>query len=539
MLRRLVTIVLAASAPLAVPVVHAQAPKVGDYYEDNVDMGFKIKTPKDWELSPPSPSEKNLVGKWTPKFNWYVSVGNGEPLFLYYWLVEFDNRPKPEGEKEEEPEEGDVIILSSRARDVKTWMKDHEVTSGRGWRPMPDYDQPKELRGLPRDVKGTYALYEALHESDPDEKVYAYVAEFELEPNRTVAMIGEGPADPKKWRTYEKAFEKMAKSFKRVEVVEIEGVTAVGASSPREQKRQQLLMDAAKSGDWQLYETENYFIISNNDDQDFLDELMERLEAIRDIYEVDYPFEKARKIENRRATKDGDEKDEKEKDDDENRSVSASSAMEMSRTSVVRVCKNDIQYHQYGGPGGSAGYWNWAEEELVIFDDKAGGGRDDTWSVLNHEAFHQYIFYFYGNISPHSWYNEGTGDFYAGYEYKFKKFKLTEFAWRIRTIQQMIREGSYAPLKDFVTWTQQQYYGGNDLGLGGGECYAQGWSLIYFLRTGEKEARGWSKAWNKILDTYLDELAISGDLDAAVEKAFAGVDWKAFEECWASYIGSL
>jgi hypothetical protein len=56
----------------------------------------------------------------------------------------------------------------------------------------------------------------------------------------------------------------------------------------------------------------------------------------------------------------------------------------------------------YGGPGGSAGYWNWGTQELVFFDDKGGDGRNDTWLVLNHEAFHQFIFYFYGNISPHS-----------------------------------------------------------------------------------------------------------------------------------------
>ena len=41
-------------------------------------------------------------------------------------------------------------------------------------------------------------------------------------------------------------------------------------------------------------------------------------------------------------------------------------------------------------------------------------GEDATWETLSHETFHQFIFYFYGSLSPHSWYNEGQGDYFAG-----------------------------------------------------------------------------------------------------------------------------
>ncbi len=101
-----------------------------------------------------------------------------------------------------------------------------------------------------------------------------------------------------------------------------------------------------------------------------------------------------------------------------------------------------------------------------------------------------------------------------------------------------VREGSgsYCPLDKFVRWSQREYYGSNDLGLGGGENYAQGWSLIYFLRTGKKNnARGWDPAWDGILDTYLRVLATSGKLDQAVEEAFKGVDMQALEAAWVAY----
>ena len=83
-----------------------------------------------------------------------------------------------------------------------------------------------------------------------------------------------------------------------------------------------------------------------------------------------------------------------------------------------------------------------------------------------------------------------------------------------------------------------QYYGDNEYGIHPAKCYAQGWSLIWFLRTGEKnKAKGWQSSWGKILDVYLETLAQTGELDTAVDKAFEGVDWEALEKSWASYIG--
>ena len=177
----------------------------------------------------------------------------------------------------------------------------------------------------------------------------------------------------------------------------------------------------------------------------------------------------------------------------------------------------------------------------MIYDDKAGGGRRDTWAVLNHEAFHQYIFYLYGSLAPHSWYNDGTGDFFSGYEYKHKKFVLKPFDWRVQTIKGALKEDTpekrtYVPLKELVRYSQAEYYGNNKYKLHGGYNYAQGWSFIYFLRTGAEKASGWNSAWNGILDTYFETLASTEDLDKAVDLAFAGVDWDELENCWKNYV---
>jgi hypothetical protein len=205
----------------------------------------------------------------------------------------------------------------------------------------------------------------------------------------------------------------------------------------------------------------------------------------------------------------------------------------------VRICSDQDMYSSYGGPGGSAGYWSPYHEELVLYDDRKRGGRRNTWAVLNHEAFHQYIYYFYGSLAPHSWYNEGTGDFYSGYEYKSARgnFELKEFDWRRDLAKKLIREDSYVPLSELVYWSQSQYYGNNEYGAGGGENYAQGWSFIFFLRQGKGKPKGWNDAWNNVLEVYLDELARTGDLDASVDVAFEGVNWEELEEAWKDYMG--
>jgi len=38
------------------------------------------------------------------------------------------------------------------------------------------------------------------------------------------------------------------------------------------------------------------------------------------------------------------------------------------------------------------------------------------------------------------------------------------------------------------------------------------------------------------LPTYLEALLDTGDLDAAIDKAFAGVDWDALESAWKTFI---
>jgi hypothetical protein len=145
-----------------------------------------------------------------------------------------------------------------------------------------------------------------------------------------------------------------------------------------------------------------------------------------------------------------------------------------------------------------------------MFDQRP---RTDTLGVMNHEAFHQYIYYFYGELSPHSWYNEGQGDYFAGAKMT-KSFRVTEYGnppggiARADFAKEMVRlarqgksldQGAAAPLKELLRYHQPQYY---DRRGGPVAYYPQGWSFVHFLR----EGKGLKAPWKAILPDYLDAL---------------------------------
>ncbi len=193
--------------------------------------------------------------------------------------------------------------------------------------------------------------------------------------------------------------------------------------------------------------------------------------------------------------------------------------------SVVRVCGDAFEYRAYGGPWGSAGYWSDDTEELVFYDanPKKAEADDDTLAVLYHEAFHQYVYYSVGKVAPHSWFNEGHGDYFAGAKYGGGKFTIKPFNWRVARVKDAIKKGpcpcqettdadgdprwkwdrsggGYSPLSALVKFPQGEYYSYPSI------SYAQGWSLVYFLREIVPKNKEWNAKWGGILQTYFDTL---------------------------------
>ena len=284
---------------------------------------------------------------------------------------------------------------------------------------------------------------------------------------------------------------------------------------------------------WKAEDTDNYILVYSTKDQPLLRLIERELEAIRKTYEELFP-----------------------------------PLEPVTAVSRVRICKDQDEYFAYGGPKGSGGYWNWMAEELVFYDyenvdGEAGTGKANSRIVLYHEAFHQFIFYSAGSFSPHSWFNEGHGDYFSGAKISGGKVKLIKPSpWRVDTAKQMIERGRTVPWEEIIRWSQREFYGQNDRKQSGGLNYAQGWSMIYFLRESKEAKR--HEVWSGILDRYFEtlrddynaglaELEAEGRhedrqavaemeqvcLDRAVDVAFEGVDFEELEAAWAEFILDL
>jgi hypothetical protein len=294
-------------------------------------------------------------------------------------------------------------------------------------------------------------------------------------------------------RKFEQGFASVVKSFRffDAQADDVEDQPALDGLPLTPRKKREIERGLVQGWALIVSPAKNYVVLYNtkaNRNHQLAKMIAERIEAIRaQVYEVRFP--PARKIET---------------------------------VCLVRICGDRAEYHAYGGPGGSAGYWNSDAEELVFYD--ASPSRkvdDDTLSVLYHEAFHQYIHYSVGEVAPHSWFNEGHGDYFAGARYVGGKFVIKPFAWRVETIRNAVRAGpspyevvtgedarvkfdrsqnGYSPLQVFVGMSQGEYYSYPSV------SYAQGWSLVYFLREAVPKNSAWNAKWGRILDTYFTTL---------------------------------
>src|SRR5262249_39618689 len=177
--------------------------------------------------------------------------------------------------------------------------------------------------------------------------------------------------------------------------------------------------------------------------------------------------------------------------------------------------------------------------ELVFFDNK-DRDRDTGYAVLMHEGFHQYIYYFYGELAPDSWYNEGHGDYFAGAELVRKgnsgrvikvKPLTAQGVNRLATIKTAMQQGTTIPRREFFQYTQREYYEKYKVHL----CYAQGCSIVYFLREGTKDPK-----WTSILPSYLEHLLAAFEAAKAAAPNPDRVDHEevhktAFQETFGSF----
>jgi len=218
----------------------------------------------------------------------------------------------------------------------------------------------------------------------------------------------------------------------------------------------------------------------------------------------------------------------------------------------VKVFDREEDFVQYAGFYGAAAYWSPAQEEIVCYrfegdkvklkesseeftiaEDK--NPEDVTFKILYHEAFHQYIYYVMSRermVYVPSWLNEGLGDYFFGGAWgkSPRKFAVGVNDWRVKKIVTAVKDGRQVPLDKILRYEQRQYY--TEPGL----CYAEGWSIIYFLLTSDVAKK---KGWQGIPRAMIEALKTSGNWEKATDKVFAGIDLKKMEEEWKEFVLAL
>ncbi len=470
----------------------AGAPPLNWTYRDRVRK-FSMKMFRDYKPVPLKTNEKTIVCKFRdPK-----SKGNARGSFnveVEVVRVSLDGKDKPVTTGDGTPIPDAVRrLMGGPPKDIwaatvgRLWLTDAGKkaveAAKKKFKKVKSKDKPKiegKLWQFQLPVQGSW----------DNEKLHVTLAEFVKDGTAYGLYMNCGARMEKQ---YKSAFKKIASSFKWKDdrAKDVKSLDILDGLNITARKRQEIERGMVKGWDVIVSPKKNYIVIyntKNNKNHYLAKVLAKRIEMIREqIYEKQFPPTKPIKT-----------------------------------VCIVRVCADLKEYRAYGGPGGSAGYWSSNDEELVFYDASASPRPDDdTLAVLYHEAFHQYIYYAVGNVAPHSWFNEGHGDYYAGAKLIGKKFVIKPFRWRVGTVRGAIVQGErpygevedddgnvhkqwgntgFTPLKDLVRFSQGQYYSYP------GVSYAQGWSLIYFLREIVPKNKKYKAKWGKILDTYFDVL---------------------------------
>jgi hypothetical protein len=475
------------AAVLLLSVGSAAAPiSLGRTHKDESN-GFRIQPPRKWEQVPTKFQDVALIARWTGD----AKRGRIRPELRVVRLLKAVAQDQPETPTEavQRGIPGYADVLRKQPKDL--WEYLSKLMPGK----MQVVEEDAEFRMRSKKYTAHLRVYREPGDDDRRAQRYqrlvvaAQISTVEESDSTFGVAYFTSVADEKNMA---RAFKTSIKRFRILDPDEEEeaeeGETAVGdegifvdsAQKPAEWREARKNKLKGVKG-WAALDTKNYLIVHNKEvKRPLLKKIAKHIEAIRrDVYEKLFP-----------------------------------PAQEVKAISVVRVCKDREEYLRYGAPPSSAGYWSPRDEELVFYQDKSN--KKDSLRVLYHEAFHQYIFYSVGKVSPHSWFNEGHGDYFAGHNYRGGKFRADVFRWRTGIIANALGQKTYVPLEQFLKYTQGEYYANAAL------CYAQGWSFVYFLREVERlKIKKYEKYWG-LLDRYFE--AIKRNVNSVKENALEGLD---------------
>lgn len=461
MQRARVPLLLAGALALAAPAL-AQTAKLGKKHFTDEQNGYRFVYPNEWSVVPVAPDDlaRGTICRMDGPDE-ITKVESGDRLRVDTSLVVLELRDDATRTAAVEGDRSTAEVLVRRdVGDVIDGLYHLE-----GFDPeKPDLDEQvgiKKLSARHRRWSASTSAYRIVFDT--------WTFPFPEREADIALVFNVAEANGDKWL---KVFERSAKTFEAIDVVE----RSTAAGKTYEDQLAYHADEASRTPGWRALPTpsKKFIVKTSSENRKFIDEVIERLESSRELFEQDFPPTEA-----------------------------------FDHVSVVRICATEAEFHSYGGTGGGvAGWFNPSTTELVLYD-AVETDRNASYAVMSHEAFHQYCHFLFGQSEAHRWFDEGHGDYYGGVKFG-RKAEVTPHMPggldRYPVIKEMVREGTYAPLEKHLNSSHGEW---QNQGPSNVSCYGQSWSIIYMLRQGtlgKVPRKYWKDEYAEIIPSYVATL---------------------------------
>jgi hypothetical protein len=182
--------------------------------------------------------------------------------------------------------------------------------------------------------------------------------------------------------------------------------------------------------------------------------------------------------------------------------------------------RNPEDYYAAGGAPGSAGIFNPNTDTLMAIAGRKTGAY--TWSVVQHEGFHQFARSVIGGQIP-IWVNEGLAEYFGEGLFTGDGFVTGVIPpERLVRVKQQLRTRQFRPIKEMMLLAHADW--NQDLSM---VNYDQAWSMVQFL------AHGGNGMYQQAFIGFMRTIATGQQWDRAWLANFGSAE--GFEKKWRDY----
>ena len=264
--------------------------------------------------------------------------------------------------------------------------------------------------------------------------------------------------------------------------------------------RNRVINNIKNLDDWWYLETDNFIVVANIDNRKTVKALKAGLERSRDIFMQRYPIKEPLKA-----------------------------------VSVVKAFNSRKEYIAYIGKQyeWTGGLWMASKKELVVSPVNFGSiraRRKMLVDVIQHEGFHQYIYFATGEQHTAVWFNEGNATFFEGIEFKGKN-AVIETTYRA---EKMVKIVGSADINKLLTMSHNEFYGLNKQ-----QNYTLSYGLMFFLQKGARIMKGkYKNNYSEIPIKYYQAILKTKDATKATRIAWHGIDMNKFNQIFNKFWSS-